>query len=44
MWNFPDQGANLQPLQWERGLNHWVSREVRCLYVFCWFKDFKMKA
>ena len=25
---FPDQGSNLGPLHWERGLSHWTTREV----------------
>ena len=29
MWNFPDQGLNLCPLQWKCGVfNHWIAREV----------------
>ena len=25
---FPDQGLNLHPWQWERGVNRWATREV----------------
>lgn len=35
MWNFPNQGLNLNPLHWKHSPNHGTTREVPP--VFCGF-------